>query len=539
MRHLMHPGWLLAAVYLAGPAFANETPPETTIKADGLVIGAIVLRRSNIFDLSNPDEDKWLYRLANRLHVVTREPIIDKQLLFRPGDIYSQRAVEESERILRSRKYLYEADIRPLQIRDGVVDVEVVTQDIWSLLPDLSYSRGGGEDKWKVGIEDSNLLGRGQLLNVSYVDDIDRTSRSVEFADNHVGRSWVSVAAKYSDNSDGETTAVSVIRPFYALDAKWAAGSSVYGDDRRSTLYVLGDSAAEYRHERDYASLWAGWSNGISNGLVRRWTGGLVYDVNRFSDVANPTLLSVRPDDRKLIYPFVGFELVEDEYKTSRNHDQIGRTEDFLMGRRVTASLGWSDESLSNDRDALLLSAGASRGYGELEGTALLLALQASTRLESGHAKNALFTTSARFYHRQSEKRLFFASIEGSAGHALDVDNPIYAGGKTGLRGYPFRYQSGDSRVVLTIEQRYFTDWYPFRLVHVGAALFADVGRVWGVNPAGAEAREWLTDVGFGLRLAPTRFSHRKVFHLDFAFPLSGDDSIDSMQIYFRAKRRF
>jgi len=539
LRHPIHPAWLLAATSLAGPAFANEKPPETVIDADGAVIGEIVLWRSNIFDLSDPDEDKWLYRLANRLHIVTRESIIDKQLLFRPGDRYSQRKVEESERILRSRKYLYDADIRPLQVEDGVVDVEVETQDIWSLLPDLSYSRGGGEDKWKVGIEDSNLFGRGQLLNVSYVDDVDRTSRSIHFADNHVGQSWVSVAANYSDNSDGETSALSVIRPFYALDAKWAAGGSVYGDDRRSTLYVLGNADAEYRHERDYASLWAGWSSGISNGLVRRWTGGLVYDVNRFSDVENPTLLSIRPNDRKLIYPFVGFELVEDEYETSRNHDQIGRTEDFLMGRRVTASLGWADESLSANREALLLSASASRGYGELEGTAILLALQASTRLESGHSRNSLFTASARLYHRQSEKRLFFASIDGTAGHALDVDNPIYVGGKTGLRGYPFRYQSGDSRLVATIEQRYFTNWYPFRLVHVGAAVFADVGRAWGVNPAGAEAREWLTDVGFGLRLAPTRFSHRKVFHLDFAFPLTGDSSIDSMQIYFRAKRRF
>jgi len=539
LQYPTHFIWLFAALSVARPANATEIPPNARPEVEGAVIGEVHLQRDNIFDLSDPDEDKWLYRLANRLHVVTRESIIKQQLLFRSGDVYSQRVVEESARILRGRKYLYDADIRPLHVENGVVDVEVVTRDIWSLLPDLSYSRGGGEDKWKVGIEDSNLFGRGQLLNASYSDDIDRQSRSIQFADNHLGHSWVSLFAEYSDNSDGDTTALSIIRPFYALDTRRAAGGSVYVDDRVSTLYLSGSAAGEYRHERDYASVWAGWSRGVSDDLARRWTTGLVHDVNRFSDVANPALPAVRPADRELIYPFIGFEIVEDKYETSRNHDQIGRTEDFLMGRRATASLGWASEALGSDRDALILSTSASRGFGDLEGTALLLAMQASTRLESGHSRNASITVNGRFYHRHSEKWLFFASLDGTAGHALDVDNPIYVGGKAGLRGYPLRYQSGDSRFVLTIEQRYFTGWYPFRLAHVGAAVFADVGRAWGVNAVDTEPREWLTDIGFGLRLAPTRFSTRKVFHLDFAFPLNGDDSIDSLQISFRAKRSF
>jgi hypothetical protein len=51
-----------------------------------------------------------------------------------------------------------------------------------------------------------------------------------------------------------------------------------------------------------------------------------------------------------------------------------------------------------------------------------------------------------------------------------------------GLRGYPLRYESGTSRGLLTVEQRFYTDWYPFRLVRFGAAIFGDVGRTWGVG---------------------------------------------------------
>ena len=42
-------------------------------------------------------------------------------------------------------------------------------------------------------------------------------------------------------------------------------------------------------------------------------------------------------------------------------------------------------------------------------------------------------------------------------------------GGDNGLRGYPLRYQAGTSRALLTLEERYYTGWYPFHLFYVGA----------------------------------------------------------------------
>jgi outer membrane translocation and assembly module TamA len=104
--------------------------------------------------------------------------------------------------------------------------------------------------------------------------------------------------------------------------------------------------------------------------------------------------------------------------------------------------------------------------------------------------------------------------------------------------GYPLRYQVGESRVVASVEQRYFTDWYPFRLARVGAAVFTNAGRVWGENPLGSDNRGWLVDVGVGLRFALTRLTS-KVVHLDVAFPLNGDDSIDDVQILLEARKSF
>jgi hemolysin activation/secretion protein len=402
----------------------------------------------------------------------------------------------------------------------------------------LSISRSGGETRSRFGLEETNLLGRGQSLRLIRDNDIDRSENTIEFSDPHLGRSWVSTFLRYSDNSDGDSYLVAVARPFYALDTRWSAGGSIYGDDRRTPLYAFGEEAAEYRHQRDFASLYGGFSEGLRNGRVWRWTAGFVHDDNRFSAVDDPTLPAVIPENRKLIYPFLGFELVEDKYVTASNHDQMSKTEDFQMGLRVTGTAGWSDEGFGADRDALILRANASRGFGSLQDTALLLSAAANGRIEDGHARNAKLLLNARFYHRHSEKYLFFALLSGTAGHALDLDDPVEIGGKSGLRGYPLRYQVGDSKLLATVEQRYFTDWYPFRLARVGAAVFADAGRVWGPNPLGPDNRGWLTDVGVGLRFALTRVSDR-VVHVDLAFPLNGDPSIDSMQILLESRSSF
>jgi outer membrane protein assembly factor BamA len=514
-------------------------PNEEQLQASGATIREVVLDKRNIFDLSDPKENKWLYRWANRLHIVTRDSVIDTQLLFRPGDPFDKRLLEESERILRANRFIIDAEIEPARYENGEVDIKVTTHDVWSLTPDLSFSRSGGENRIGIGIEETNLLGRGQLLRLKWIDNVDRTSTTFDFEDRNLGRSRVATFLRIADNSDGEGQFLSVIRPFYALDARWTAGGWVSNNDRRTALYRLGEEAAEYRHEREYHTAFGGRSRGLQDGWARRWSAGVVYDDNVFSEVQEPTLPAAIPENRKLVYPYLGLEVLEDEFSTSSNTNQMGRTEDFFMGTRFSASLGWADDSYGADRDALIMAGSANLGFGSLAKTALLVTAIADGRREDGQTKNAKTRLNLRFYHRQSEKRLFFMTLSGTAGHDLDLDNPVQLGGKSGLRGYPLRYQTGDSKMLFSIEQRYFTDWYPWRLFRVGGAIFADVGRTWGENPIGEENLGWLKDVGFGLRFAPTRFSTNKVAHLDFAFPLDGDPSIDSVQILLEAKRSF
>ena len=538
--------------FLAGlPAPAQETIQDTVVEAvadlpsaaeleaAGAIIGRIIVERQNVFDTSKPGENKSLFRLANRWHIITRASVIEQQLLFRTGDAFSQRLLEESERLLRQNNYLFDAKITPISYADGVVDVRVWTRDLWTLMPGFSVSRSGGENRTRIELSEQNLLGLGVKLRVTYTEDVDRDSTSFEYFDKNLGNSWTSAFFKYSDNSDGGTTQFNLVRPFYALDTRWSAGTSYFDDEREESFYDLGQEAAEYRSQTDAHTAFWGWSAGLKEGWARRWTSGVVYDDRDFSEVPDGQLPSLVPEDRRLVYPFLGFELLEDNFQTASNRDQMERTEDFFLGTRLTARLGLATETFGSDRDAFVYSLSASKGYGSIQRKALFLSSWASGRVEHGESANTQVGGTASYYNQISEKRLFFMTLDGSWGNDLDLDNFVDLGGDTGLRGYPLRYQTGDSRILLTVEERYFTDWYPFRLFRVGGAVFADIGRTWGDNPLGGPPLGWLKNVGVGLRLGATRSSGRDIVHIDIAFPLDGDPSIDSVQFLIDSKRSF
>ncbi|HKQ81933.1 MAG TPA: hypothetical protein VJS42_07035, partial [Steroidobacteraceae bacterium] len=94
-------------------------------------------------------------------------------------------------------------------------------------------------------------------------------------------------------------------------------------------------------------------------------------------------------------------------------------------------------------------------------------------------------------------------------------------------------------RALFTIEQRYFTDWYPWRLFRIGGAAFFDMGRTWGRSPLGTPSQGLLKDVGVGLRIGNSRSGLGNVIHVDLAVPLDGDSSIDKVQLLVETLEKF
>ena len=76
--------WLAGAlVVLAMPLqAARPARPWQALEARRAAIGKVEIEIIDVFDLARPDENTWVGRTANHLHMSTREAVIRRVLLF-------------------------------------------------------------------------------------------------------------------------------------------------------------------------------------------------------------------------------------------------------------------------------------------------------------------------------------------------------------------------------------------------------------------------------------------------------------------------
>ncbi len=521
------------------PGQTEGIPSDSVLEQEHAVIGEVLIDNQNIFNLDDPAEDKKIFRLADRLHIKTRASVVRSQLLFKPGDRYSRRLLEESERLLRANSYFYDAWIRPVKYADGKVDLKITTKDVWTLDPGFNYSRSGGTNSTGAKLEDANLLGTGASINLGYTNNVDRSGYSVDLSDKTAFNTWTAVDLNYGNFTDGDVRGVTVTRPFYALDTRWAASGAILDNTQTDPLYDRGNIIDQFQDHHDEVLAYYGWSAGLKDGWVQRWTAGFAYDEHRFASVTNSSgTTNLLPADRRFVYPFIEWDLVQDEYLKLYNHNQIGRTEDFALGTNASVRIGYADASFGSTNTAVIMNASANKGF-RAGGSTLLLSTDFSGRYQEHALRNGIADASVRYYVEQSKNWLFFSSLSGTRGWNLDLDSQILLGGDNGLRGYPLRFQDGNARALFSLEQRYFTDWYPFRLFRVGGAIFYDMGRTWGSAPLAQPSLGMLKDAGFGLRFGNARSGLGNVIHVDLAFPLDGGSGISKVQFLVQTEATF
>jgi hypothetical protein len=519
----------------------TELPSAVELEERGATVGKILVRVYDIFDAEDPRENTWLYRAANTLHIKTRPATVRDQLTFRSGQPLRAQRLEESERILRGRRYLFDAIVRiaGYDAEANVADVEVTVRDVWTLNPGVGYSNRGGASETSVEIEELNLFGGGQRIQLEYADEVDRTSVELTYSDPNVGGSRWALGLVYADLSDGETRFVDLTRPFYSFDTRWSAGVTVSDDDRVQTRYDLGEPVDEFRVSRKFAELRYGWSKGLRDGWTKRWIAGFRYDDQAFAPPPGDLGAVDLPADQRFVHPWLGVEWIQDAYTKTRNRNQIGRTEDVYLGTAFRASVGYSSESFGARDEAWLFSASLVTARQYSQDREWSVGAAGSGRLEDGRLADAALTAEVRHHWRWRSWTSSYASVTGTVTEDLDPDRQVLLGGEEGLRGYPLRYQTGTSSALVTLEQRFYSDWYPFRLFNVGGAVFFDTGRTWGPTLGGQPSLGWLSNVGAGLRLGNSRSGLGSVIHVDFTYTLDPVPGEDRFRVFLETKQGF
>ncbi|MEQ8954974.1 MAG: hypothetical protein RL120_12655, partial [Gammaproteobacteria bacterium] len=392
-------------------------------------------------------------------------------------------------------------------------DVEVITKDTWSLTPGISFDRSGGENTHSFSLRDSNLLGRGKTLSLASKKDTDRRSRELLYRDNNVLGTRIRNRSSYIDSDDGSTRLFELGLPFYALDTRRAWKVFVENGQRIDTQYFRGKEVSEVRHDVNDYRLEYGFSRGLQMGRSQRWSFGLAQREHNFT--LGPGLPPpVRfPEDRKLVYPFLSFESVEDNYVTSFNLNQLYRTEDLHLGGRFTWLLGYAADGFGSDQERLVLNGSWSDTlrYNERQLWQYSLNWKGYWNLDQDVSEELLIEFESHYFRRWSDRHSLFASIEAVYTENLNSNEQITFGALHGARAFENRFQVGDRRWSVAVEHRYYTDLHLLNLLRIGGAVFIDVGKAWQPGFDDGVADSVLADVGIGLRLASSKAASSRI----------------------------
>ncbi|MBI3566221.1 MAG: hypothetical protein HY079_13580 [Elusimicrobia bacterium] len=533
----------LVALALAASARAAEPPAASTAP----VVSAIRVERSNVFDPRVPGEDWWPFRIADRIHVVTRERVVRDELLFAPGERWSAFKALESERNLRASYPFRRAEIVRVPNPDGTVDAVVRTQDSWTLNPRLGIGTSGGQSTVSYGVEEGNLFGLGKSISYGHSQGNStagpQRSDSFGYGDPRFLGTRLALGGGFSRTQDGRSGGVSLARPFYSLDtpaavsASWSLTNAVGTELRDASEY------SRYFLRRRVVDAAYGVRLEADRWFVQRVEAGWYEDKADFRPTGVPpgTLPGTLPASRHLSGPTVGYSWIQPDYIKATYIDRMERVEDFNLGNELRLRTGYMARGTGSDQDRWIFNASDSQGVRLGEDRFALAKIEVSGRLFDNKWENGLAAASANFYWKNyfwSRGRTLVFHAEAAQGRRLDLENQIVLGGSNGLRAYKNDSFVGGRSILFNAEDRFFFEGEWFHLVRFGGAVFFESGTV-VPEGSGFSAPRFRSDLGVGLRGASTRSTSGGVVRLDLAYALNGGPGGSRVIVSLRAGQAF
>tara|TARA_R110001592_G_scaffold358929_2_gene664514 strand:+ start:4212 stop:5975 length:1764 start_codon:yes stop_codon:yes gene_type:complete len=532
-----------------------SSPEENVSQANQqTIINDININVNPIFDESDPKENNWLFRLANRLHITTRPEVIRDDLLFEENTPLNQTLVDTSERTLNTRRYLNQASIDTVYSPcSNQADIDVSVRDVWTLKPKIGFSRSGGNSNSSYGFEDSNFLGTGKAVSLMHFSNELRSGSVLDYHDPNTGAYNSQLRLRYSDNDDGIEKRITLNRPFLDLSTKWTGEINHDDTIMSESNYTAGEEVASFDHQKILNSIYYGRridELSEDNQFARRVILGISKEEDEFSQNNDSLSAVALPDNRSDNSLWIEYQNIHDGFIKTTNVRQINRAEYFNLGNQFRARFGYAASNIDGQDDGYIMQAENSVGTMLGDKHMILHNISFNGRYTDHGLVDSVFETAVSWYWKNISNGQFLTQLSGMKGYNLYVDHNIVLGGDTGLRGYPSHFQSGDRKILFTMEQHFFGEREWFSLFHAGAAVFFDAGRAWGDNlndpslAVSEKDRGWIKDVGLGLRFSPTRTGNREegshgILHVDLVKPLDRSDGISGYQWRVTTEKRF
>lgn len=239
----------------------EEKIREVNHSSNGKVIRNVYIKTLDPFGYSLQDSTRspktGFERFGNSVHVKTNEFTVQNLLLFKQYDRCDTLKLQETERLIRSQRYVRQVTVlpQPTQSQDSI-DVYVTLLDSWSLIPTGNITSGD----WEAKLTERNIMGYGHKISGSYKEEF-ATKRNAHYAQytiNNIKNSYISFDLIYQkDYYSNSSRSIGLTRNFFSPLTKNAGG--VYFENREATEnFFYPDSTYRQTVKTEYQEYWYG-----------------------------------------------------------------------------------------------------------------------------------------------------------------------------------------------------------------------------------------------------------------------------------------
>ncbi|WP_264529990.1 hypothetical protein [Flavobacterium sp. N502540] len=330
----------------------NTQKKEVLVQNDTTDFSGKIIRNINIITLdpfghSVTDTTKipknWGERTGNRLHLKTKKIAIYNLLLFKKNTPYDTYKVQESERLIRSQRYVTAVRIthKITGVASDSVDVTIRVLDSWSTIPRFAISG----NQVSFGIKEKDFFGTGQQLDYKHTNRFKdgRTANEVSYNIPNIKNTYIGTTLYYKIDLDNNyTKSINIERLFYSPLTRWAGGLYAGQNYRKDSLQAPDKSYAFQPFKNNFQDFWAGHASKVTqdeDGITNLVATTRFLNVNYSqtpSELYDPTRFY---SDEKLILSGIGLnrrKFIKDSY-IFRN----GQTEDVPIGKVYGITLGY------------------------------------------------------------------------------------------------------------------------------------------------------------------------------------------------------
>lgn len=239
-----------------------QAKPNISNKSNGKIIRKIIIETLDPFGQSVSNESKkpqnTFERFGNSIHLKTKEFTIKNLLLFRKFDLCDSLVLKESERLIRSQRYIREVVVTPIFLgaSNDSVDVKIRVLDSWSLIPNGSYS----SNQSSLKLTERNIFGLGHQISGNLQNRLDTKEQAffARYSINNIKNSFIRLDLEYSNEfNNNSRRSVNLSRPFYSVFAK-NAGGIFFENTLTTEFFPVADSLVATPIKFEFQEYWYG-----------------------------------------------------------------------------------------------------------------------------------------------------------------------------------------------------------------------------------------------------------------------------------------